>query len=110
MLIIQENSNDHTTENTKMLFSSNSSHLNLLFLNANYVNMYKGLISYIYERDTLLCRQDQSLKSWPLLAKFKINKYVERNIYRKKVKIRKMKPNQKLWSNLFVLPRICMPF
>ena len=92
------------------MLSSNSSHLNLLFLNASYVNMYKGLISYIYERDTLLRRQDQSLKSWPPLAKFKINKYIERNIYRKKVKIRKMKPNQKLWSNLFVFPRICMPF
>lgn len=57
-----------------MLSSSNSSHLNLLFLNANYVNMYKGLISYIYERDMLLRRQDQSLKSWPPLANLKINK------------------------------------
>lgn len=33
------------------MLSSNSSHLNLLFLNANYVNVSKGLISYIYEKD-----------------------------------------------------------
>ena len=66
------------------MLSSNSSHLNLLFLNASYVNMYKGLISYIYERDTLLRRQDQSLKSWPPLAKFKsINILKETYIERK---------------------------
>ena len=39
-----------------MLSSSTSFHLNLLFLNANYVNMYKGLISYISEREMLLRR------------------------------------------------------
>lgn len=74
------------------MLSSNSSHLNLLFLNANYVNVSKGLISYIYEKDMLLCRQDQSLKSWPPLAKLKINKqplHTHTHTHRKKVKIRK---------------------
>ena len=33
-----------------MLSSSTSFHLNLLFLNANYVNMYKGL----WKRDTFM--------------------------------------------------------
>lgn len=47
--------------------SSNSS-LKPIVLNANYVNVSKGLISYIYEKDMLLCRQDQSLKSWPPLV------------------------------------------